>query len=472
MSRNIIIIGLFVSAVTLATGAYIVLLSGKFMSGTYTLYAFFTNGNGIIEDGAVKISGIKVGRVKSLKLVEERARVEIEINKDVTVHANDTLKKTSQGVLGAGFLEIVPKKTGAVLQNGDEMTNVDDSGLFDAIAKNAATITEDVGGIAKQINDYIRESGILDQVSVITKQMELTLKSVQQVADQLGQTVQVNTAAINQTAQAVALIAGELERFLVSDKSSDNQDLSDTLTAIKSTLQNIETITRKLTEGEGTIGKLLTDETLYNNLTAASQNINNLTSRAAGLSTAIDYRFEGLFTEQGQFAAKNHLNLRITPPGSPRYYQVGITYGGPHSIEGVPKYSARLGDSDLKINLLFAQNLFKNYVTVRGGLIENTGGFGIDIRPVKQWEISAEAFDFGKGKGAYLRAYTSFYPFFDPASLNNPLKWLYFGGGVDDILSSYRRTYFFSVGVRIQDEFIYDAVRLVPVASGAASIAR
>ncbi len=472
MTRSLVLIGLFVSAVGALTVFYITILSGRITSGVYELYTYFPNANGIIPDSSVKISGIKVGRVASLKLENGKARINLEISKDIQIYSGDLLKKTAQGVLGAGFLEIVPKKTGRILENGDKITNVENSKSFDKIISRSANIADNVENITKQIDMYITKSGILQAISRIAQELEKTLQSIGTLTSELGAAVQVNTMAISQTTQAISLITKELEMLLVHDKSEKEQGLSDTLVAIKNTLQNIEKITGNLTDGEGTIGKLLTDDALYENLAKASENISKITNRAAGLATTFDYRFEGLFSETGQFASKNHINLRITPPNSPRYYQIGVSHGGPSSIKGTRKYTSSLGDTGLKLNLMLGQNLFKNYLTIRGGLIENTGGVGIDVRPFKQWEISTEAFDFGKGAGAYLRAYTYIYPFLDPAEKYNPLKWLYFGGGVDDALSSYKRTYFFGVGIRIQDEFIYDTVRLVPVASSAVKVAQ
>ncbi len=472
MTRSLVLIGLFVSIVSGLTIFYIIVLSGRITSGTYDLFAYFSNANGVIPDSSVKISGIKIGRVKSLKLEDGKAHISLEISKDIQIYSGDLLKKTAQGVLGSGFLEIVPKNTGHLLENGDQITNVESVKSLDKIISRSSDIADTVENITSVIDAYITKSGILQSISKIAQELEKTIQSIGTLSSELSTTVQVNTEAILQTTQAIALISREFETLLVHDKSEKNQDLSDTLIAIKNTLQNIEQITGTLTDGTGTIGKLLTDDTLYNNLEEASKNISNITNRAAGLATTFDYRFEGLFSEQGKFAAKNHINLRITPPDSPRYYQFGITHGGPSSIAGTNKYSSSIGNTKLKLNLMLAQNLFKNYLTIRGGLIENTGGFGLDIRPFKQWEISTEAFDFGKGAGAYLRAYTYIYPFLDPADKYNPLKWIYFGGGSDDILSSYRRTYFFGVGIRIQDEFIYDTIRLVPLAGSAATIAK
>ncbi len=469
MTRSIIGIGIFVTIVVAFTIGYIVMTSEKIFRDTYSVYAYFKNANGVLKNTDVRIAGVRVGRVKSVMLNKDRnrAKVTLEIYKNVQIYSDDVLKKTTSGVLGSSFLEIVTNGTGNALEKESEIINVEDEGLIEKLGKGTGSVIVNIESISKQLDTYL-ENGVLDQISRITTQLEATLKNIKAITENVSVLVQVNTEAINQTIRSLANITGEIQSFLVTDKKTNTQELSDTLISIKNSLANIETLTENLKDGKGTIGRLLSDETLYDNVNKAAANLTSITNRAAGLSTVFDYRFEGLFSKTAQFASKNHINLRIEPPQSSRYYQIGVTVGGPESINGVPTRSA-LGDSAIRLNLMLAQN-FGKWLTVRGGLIESAGGLGIDIRPVKQWEISAEAFDFGGPAGAYLRTYTNIYPFLDPSDRYNPLRWIFFGGGVDDALNKYKRTYFFSVGLRLKDEFIYDTVRLLPLASSISAI--
>lgn len=102
-------------------------------------------------------------------------------------------------------------------------------------------------------------------------------------------------------------------------------------------------------------------------------------------------------------------------------------------------------------------------MTVRGGLIESSGGFGVDVAPVDQLELSAEMFQFGDPL-PNLRAYGTEYPFFDPTA-HSPLRWLFLSRGVEEALGS-QRDYLVGGGLRLTDQDLQGLVGLAPLATG------
>lgn len=471
MVKSAFIIGLFLTLVTLFVGVYMFLASDVIGTATYTIYAKVKNANGLLIDGSVNVSGVKIGRIKNIVLENNQAKLILEIEKKIELHEEDILTRVPKGILGSVVLEIERTQTGKLLQDKDYLINVDNDTLMETLTNSSQEIIKDVDYVTGEIQNYLASSDLLARIDEITEYLATTTKDISLITQELAINSQFNAQNIQTMIQAIAGITVALEQFLTTDKTLNNQEFADTLIAIKNSLQNIQEITDGISQGEGTIGKLLKDETLYTQTATAVENINKVTRRAAGLYTDFEYRYEGLIAESTlQYTSRNNVNLRINPADSPRYYQVGITTGGPENFVNTPDYTSNFVNDTTKINLLFAQR-FGKMLTVRGGLLENTGGFGIDFTPIPQLQISGEAFDFGGGKsGIQLRSNIYIYPFFDPRELRNPLKWIYIGGGVDDILESYKRNYYFSLGIRIQDEFIYDAIRLLPLASATTTI--
>ena len=471
MLKSIALIGLLITSVTVGISVYIFLASDIIRGDVYNLYATVDNATGLLIDTNVRVAGIQVGRIKNMELVENRAKLTLELEQRIQVHSNDILKRVPQGILGSSFLEIVLTNEGSVLEDGAEMLNIEDKSLIDTLSGGAEEIVGNVENVTADIQAYLATSDLFAQIDKIASTLESTLQHINQITKGLAVNSELNAQNINLLVASMAGIASALEQFLAQDKANPNQDLSDTLVSIKESLQNIQAITDSINNGEGTVGKLLKDDSLYTEANTAVANINKITNRAAGLYTNFDYRYEGLISGAGNgYASRNHINLRIAPAESPRYYQIGVSTGGPERFDGTPIYTSTIGDSTLKLNILLAQQ-FTPWLRAKGGLIENTGGVGIDITPIKQVEVGVEAFDFGGGDtGAMLRTTTYIYPFFDPNEKNNPLKWIYVGGGVDDILNSYERNYYFGVGIRIYDEFLYDSIRLIPLASAASSV--
>ncbi len=173
------------------------------------------------------------------------------------------------------------------------------------------------------------------------------------------------------------------------------------LTRIDSSMKNIDEITGKINRGEGTIGKLLNDESTVEELNTAISGINNLLDTNNKLSTSIDYHSHYLTNNA---TSKSFLSLRIQP-GLDRYYELGIVDDPSGVSESTVTSTTPQGGATtvvaedkrfinrLKFNALFAKNFYD--VTLKGGIIESSGGFGIDYYLLKRrLRLSLEAFDF------------------------------------------------------------------------------
>ena len=156
-----------------------------------------------------------------------------------------------------------------------------------------------------------------------------------------------------------------------------------------------------MNRGEGTIGRLVNDEKTVEELNTAITSINSFLDAGNKLSTSIDYHSNYLMDSA---AAKSFLSLRVQP-GLDRYYEVGLvddpqgvtertitTTSTNGATEDTVVESKRF-ESRVKFNALFAKNFYD--LTLKGGIIENTGGCGADYYLFRRkMRLSLEAFDF------------------------------------------------------------------------------
>lgn len=126
---------LFVGYMTLKLG-HVSLLGDN----SYSLFARFTTVNGLRVGSPVNMLGIKVGRVGRLIMdqKDQKAVVEIRIQKDIKVYDDAIVSIKSEGLIGDMFLSIGPGGSGKLLGPGGTITETQPAvDLVDLVGKYA-----------------------------------------------------------------------------------------------------------------------------------------------------------------------------------------------------------------------------------------------------------------------------------------------------------------------------------------------
>ena len=124
-------VGFFVLIGLICLG-YLTIKLGKmelFNSDGYSVFATFTSVSGLKPGAEVDIAGVKVGRVKSIRLDNKLPRAIVELNVNNNIHLTDDAiasVKTS-GLIGDKYISISPGGTGEPLKNGDEIMDTESS---------------------------------------------------------------------------------------------------------------------------------------------------------------------------------------------------------------------------------------------------------------------------------------------------------------------------------------------------------
>ena len=122
-------VGFFV-LVGLVCLAYLTVKLGRmevFNSEGYPVYASFNSVSGLRPGAEVEIAGVRVGRVKAIRLDDERPRAVVELQLNKGIHLTDDViasVKTS-GLIGDKYISLAPGGSGTELGNGDEITDTE-----------------------------------------------------------------------------------------------------------------------------------------------------------------------------------------------------------------------------------------------------------------------------------------------------------------------------------------------------------
>jgi phospholipid/cholesterol/gamma-HCH transport system substrate-binding protein len=466
-------IGLFVLITGVATVAYMMRTANRLEAkDTYTVEAYMDDASGLLANTNVRMAGVTVGKVRSINLVKGKARLVLEISSDIQLYEDARIEKKLDSMLGSSSVAIFPGvREDLPMGAGGVIMKSSSADALSLIANEATGLVQDLRKFLNEDGGFDALQGILENLNAITLQIRGTS------AEELAPLVMIlqNTANITQ----------KLDQLLAHNNENINETLAgirESVAKLNVALENIAGITGKINSGEGTIGKLVTDDTLHEQITSVMGDLKGFMGSTAGLDLDVTFQSDYLTKME---ESRNQFGVRLTPGNKDKFYLLGLvdtprlyedTVTTTTTVTGAsPPASPPFGTSYTTTELEKRQKLLINaqiarrfgMFTLRGGVIESTGGVGVDFEPFKMISLSTEVFDFGQEDAPYLRAFANLYPFFDPA-LSNPLNWIYVGGGVDNVLTE-NRDYFVSLGLRFTDN---DLKGIASLGGGITSMAK
>ncbi|HEY3234346.1 MAG TPA: MlaD family protein, partial [Polyangiaceae bacterium] len=154
------------------------------------MYALLDDATGIAKLSYVRVAGIPVGNVESIRLEQGKARVDMRIHSDVPLYDDAAVAKVSSSLLGEYFLSIAPGTEGKrQLEDGDRIRYVIEAATTDAILRDVSSIAKDI----KKVSEALAASVGTEEGK---ENLKDTLKNLAQVTEALNQTVRENRESI------------------------------------------------------------------------------------------------------------------------------------------------------------------------------------------------------------------------------------------------------------------------------------
>ncbi len=246
-----------------------------------TFYVKYQNVEGLSKSAAVTINGLTVGKVRDIKFANSQGSlvVEFTVEEDFEFSKNSTARIYSGGLIGGKSLGIFPEYEGALAISGDTLQgDIEDSML--------SAVTKALGPLEKKVNNTLSTLDTL-LISVTDIIDPRTRENLKQAIENLNKTLNSFTGVSENLNVILGNNTDKLDRtFTNLDVMAENfAKLSDSLAQLETgrlvmDLQNVvsqfEAIVSDMENGNGSIGKLLKDEELYNNLEGASRQLEQL----------------------------------------------------------------------------------------------------------------------------------------------------------------------------------------------------
>ena len=273
--RDEILVGLFTTAavVILLVGT-IWLLRGGLEKG-YPLYGTFPWGSGLNEGQPVWLSGVTVGFVDNVDLQDDgELVVSFRIQDKYKVPVGSEASIVPNGFFGDVAIALTPKGPNPVsYAEGDTVPTKPGAAGLQVIAARADSQLQVTSRILGSVEQQLVDSGGI-------RDLRLMLQSISRTASVLSRTVEVQSGHFEATlgtvrSRAAAVDSARIDSAMRSIQAA-TANFEQASSELKTTTQRLNTLMARVDSGDGTLGKLLSDDTLYSKLLSVSTNLDSL----------------------------------------------------------------------------------------------------------------------------------------------------------------------------------------------------
>jgi phospholipid/cholesterol/gamma-HCH transport system substrate-binding protein len=474
-------------------------LGGESEEGGQELFVRFRDASNLPRGSKVVVAGLKKGLVTKLEVDGRFAKVYFTLSKDIPVWSNAFVAKKASSLLGENYLEIDPGSAVDQLPDGTSVVNTplgsaDTPGdpahgvpahppcphyasgtdeqkracreikrpveavtpdqlihrieqtlpNVDKVLESVRDLSEDVrrivngpmAAVAQRVDSLVqKEAGTIER---IIERAERTVAAVEQLTADVRDITKDANPKVDKILSELEAASAEA-RALVATAKDELQQTGDSvrgkLDKLDGVIANTESITAKLNDDKGTLGRLVNDPAIADNVEAITQDASQFLGTLFGLKTYVGLRSE---YNIGSRLARHYVSVELhTRPDKfylielekgPRgdYPEVTLTYDPTDPVAPNEWVKRTVINDDIRFTFQFAKRF--NWLTLRYGIKESTGGIGADADIPwmnRTLRFSADLFD----------ASFDDYPRVKLTAAVEMFRHLYILGGVDELLN-------------------------------------
>ncbi|OQX87184.1 hypothetical protein B6D60_04510 [candidate division KSB1 bacterium 4484_87] len=259
--QNEFAIGLSVTvAMIIVIGGILWLNKTNFLESGLHIKMRVKNAHGISVGDDVVYNGVSVGTLQSAHLIESGVVLNLKISGVQHIPEDSRFAVKESGLLGSHVVEIVPGNSTNYLKNGSEVIGSEGGGLLDIIQRG--------GQLSGQLSKVLANIDSLSGEKVAGK-VYSTLSELRSASKTMNILLKENKVKLAETIANLQKMSEENKEPLhkiLNQLSRKSENLALTIEQTQRLSQEMDSLMRKINRGEGSLGKLIYDESLYTNM--------------------------------------------------------------------------------------------------------------------------------------------------------------------------------------------------------------
>lgn len=246
-----------------------------------TFYAVYSDVEGVVNGTPVTVNGLPVGSIQKISFHNgNKLLVKFRVENDIEFSINSLAQIYETGLIGGKALAIIPsndKSRKAV--SSDTLKSSIAPGLTDLVNKKITNLQVKIESMVmsadsvlfkiNRVFDDSTRANLRNSVS----DFNYTIAELKETSSAINDIVKSNKSRVDLTIGNVSKISKDLSNIT---SSLTNSDLDITLANFKKSSEDLSSILSNINNGEGTISKLIVNDSLFNNLNEASRSIDLL----------------------------------------------------------------------------------------------------------------------------------------------------------------------------------------------------
>ena len=225
---------------------------------------------GLKQGDPVLVSGVKKGRVARVNLERVKSvRVTLELSKDVRPHIDASAAVASMDLFGAKFIDYNPGSREELLPPGRAITGSNQPDITDVAQGVATRANELLANASNIVSERLGED--IHNTLVVTQRAMATLASAPE-----GPFIKQTTRTLEATERVMARVDSMLGSGTGRNIDSISTNLARLTNHLSRTTASLDTLLSRINRGEGTLGRIAADTTMYHDLHALSVSLTAL----------------------------------------------------------------------------------------------------------------------------------------------------------------------------------------------------
>ena len=254
-------------------------LKGKNLFDTSNkLFVVYENVAGLAPSAPVTLNGLTIGKVNAINIqTDGKLLVELSITNDFPISKSSIAEIYDSGLVGGRQIAIKPNLTDTnYTKSGDFLQASSKLGLADALAQQLEPLQSKLQLVLENAN--LLFSNVNEVLDANTKQnlkgsiaeLNKTLSEFSVASKSINELIADNKSKLNST---LTNFDKTSSNFAKMSDSLAKANLGQTVKNLEKTLANVDKLMAEMEQGKGTLGKLMKDETMYNNFSNSSKEL-------------------------------------------------------------------------------------------------------------------------------------------------------------------------------------------------------